>query len=42
MLGHFVDLVSEGVNTDKGFKEVLLRDVAMDLAKFAEVNVTST
>lgn len=42
MLCHFVDLVSEGLKTDKGLKEVHLRVVAKDLVELAEVNVTST
>ncbi|WVZ58849.1 hypothetical protein U9M48_009075 [Paspalum notatum var. saurae] len=39
ILRRFADLVSEGLKTDKGFKEVHCNAVAKDLAEFAEVLV---
>nr|XP_034584473.1 uncharacterized protein LOC117847373 [Setaria viridis] len=41
MLRRFHDLVGQGVKTDKGFKEVHVRQVARMVSDFAEVNVTT-
>jgi hypothetical protein len=41
MLRRFHDLVGQGVKTDKGFKEVHVRQVATMLSDFAQVNVTT-
>ena len=42
ILRRFADLVSEGLKTDKGFKEVHCNAVAKDLAEFADVVVSGT
>jgi len=42
ILHHFSDLVGQGLKTDKGFKEVHLNAVGMDLSEFANVEVTGT
>ncbi|WVZ62914.1 hypothetical protein U9M48_012605, partial [Paspalum notatum var. saurae] len=42
ILRRFAHLVSEGLKTDKGLKEVHCNAVAKELAKFAEVPVVST
>jgi methionine salvage enolase-phosphatase E1 len=41
MLRRFHDLVVQGVKTDKGFKEVHVRQVATMLLEFAGVNVST-
>jgi hypothetical protein len=41
MLRRFHDLVGQGVKTDKGFKEVHVRQVATMLSDFAQVNVST-
>lgn len=41
MLRRFHDLVVQGVKTDKGFKEVHVRQVASMLSEFAGVNVST-
>ena len=40
ILRRFSDLVGQGLETDKGFKEVHLNAVARDLSEFAHVEVT--
>jgi hypothetical protein len=42
VLCHFVDLVGEGVKTDKGFKEVHLNMVARQVLEFSGQDVTGT
>jgi hypothetical protein len=42
ILRRFCELISTGVRTDKGFKEVHLNKVARDLQEFTGNNVTST
>jgi len=41
MLRRFHDLVGQGVKTEKGFKEVHVRQVALMVSEFAGVNVTT-
>jgi hypothetical protein len=41
MLRRFHDLVVQGLKTDKGFKEVHVRQVATMLSEFATVNVST-
>ena len=41
MLRRFHDLVGQGVKTDKGFKEVHVRQVARMVFEFVQVNVTT-
>ncbi|KAL6893815.1 hypothetical protein ACP4OV_007913 [Aristida adscensionis] len=42
VLRRFVDLVGQGVETDKGFKETHLNSVARDLSDFSGVEVSGT
>ena len=41
MLRRFHDLVGQGVKTDKEFKEVHVRQVALMVSEFAGVNVAT-
>jgi len=41
MLRRFHDLVGQGVKTEKGFKEVHVRQVALMVSEFAGVNVST-
>ena len=41
VLRRFHDLVGQGVKTEKGFKEVHVRQVALMVSEFARVNVTT-
>ena len=42
VLNRMVQLISSGVRTDKGFKEVHLNQVAKDLKEFIGMDVTGT
>ena len=42
VLHRFIDLVAEGVKTDKGFKDVDLNKLATDLTEFMGQDVTGT
>ncbi|WVZ82094.1 hypothetical protein U9M48_029396 [Paspalum notatum var. saurae] len=42
ILRRFAELVSEGLKTDKGFKEVQCNAVAKDLSEFAQIAVSGT
>jgi hypothetical protein len=42
VLKRFVDLVGEGVKTDKGFKEVHVNAVARQVSELSGVDVTRT
>ena len=42
VLRKFVDLVGQGVKTDKGFKEVHVNSVARSLIVFSHQEVTGT